>query len=117
MSTPEDQVKLAQEEIKTEAETAMGSRDPSSGTPIQETKHNVTSTTATAPLPPPAEANEDASSAMDAENVEGREEDGRREQEDEQDEQMQGNQGPEVQEELVSGITEGKKRVKVSLHC
>ncbi|KAJ9112184.1 hypothetical protein QFC20_002365 [Naganishia adeliensis] len=114
MSAPEDQMKVVQEYLQAEGPAVVGPREQRSETHIQETKHDGNSPTAITPIQASSEPNENADGEMTAAKTERQGEDKRQGQEDEQDEQDQSNQDPElVQEEMVSGFQEGKKRVKV----
>lgn len=115
MSAPEDQMKVVQEDLQAEGPAVVEPREQRSETHIQETKHDANSPTAITPIQASSEPNENADGGMTAAKTERQGEDERQGQEDEQDEQDQSNQDPElVQEEMVSGFQEGKKRVKVS---
>lgn len=115
MSAPEDQTKMVQGELHVEGQAAVGPREQNSATQSQETKHDANSPALITPPQAPSESNENADGEMTAEKTNLQREDERQGQEDEQEDQDQSVQDPElVQEEMVSGFQEGKKRVKVS---
>lgn len=115
MSAPENQTKMVQGELHVEGQAAVGPREQSAATQSQETKHDANSPAAITPPQAPSESNDNADGEMTAEKTNPQREDERQSQEDEQEDQDQSIQDPElVQEEMVSGFQEGKKRVKVS---
>lgn len=114
MSAPEVQTKVLAEDAKAETEAAGEPGNQGSEMQLQEAGHDGTSQPATTSVQPRSGLNEDTGNGMHAGRVDGVEQHGQQGQGDGQDEQNQGNHDPEVQEEIVSSFTEGKKRVKVS---
>lgn len=117
MSAMDHQVKDVAEAAKDENAGVPGREDRTMAD-VPETKQDKSPTMppVTPKIPSDHEVGQgDVDDGHDAEREEAREQYEQQRQDDEQDEQNQSNQDPElVQEEIVSGFQEGKKRVKVS---